>query len=204
MTNTKPTPSIGFNPLTQLTRNSAQPAQPVPVQDANEYAAESQLLGIIRPDLNQDNFTPLDLAMMNTDDIEELRNRAESMLAREKKFVLKSPDELRVMLDLIDSRFQSDERLGAFELAPIRNYIQAVMTTLRHFPEFETIVLDADVRNIIRFAIETFTNSSQAVGSKALNEATKKSIRAPKAAAKAEQLAIAEAVLAKMLGNFGT
>lgn len=96
------------------------------------------------------------LANLNTDSIIAIKSRADRVVAESEKFILRDAESFRAVADALDEAMQSDDRFNLFGLAPARNYVMSLMTTLSRNEEMSTILLDRDVRNCILFARKTY------------------------------------------------
>jgi hypothetical protein len=96
-----------------------------------------------------------DFATLNTDGIDARNNPAslaETQIAQIKgEMLLSGPANIRVALDEVDSLMTKDVGINTITLGVIRNKIESVMVSLRDNPEWDSIMLDKDVHNVIRF-----------------------------------------------------
>lgn len=113
--------------------------------------AEPQLKG--EPAL----YSAEQLARIDTD-TEELepkarQGKADLVKAAElaKDMVLKDSSSVRQLCDEIDTLIESHDQLVGPGLVTLRGYVQTLMVTLKARPEFDEIIIDKDVRNVMRF-----------------------------------------------------
>ena len=177
MTDQKP------NPLTSLL------SQPVTDSEANPFVglenfgetittdAAIEAAGVLDPEerarqerINQPLESVAELAHRNTDEVTALRSRADAAIVETEKFILRTGESFRSVADALDTMIGGDKRLSGFDLAGCRNYVRALMTSLAKNPEFETILLDNDVRNVVKFGTLTY---QEAIELDAIKEDTK-------------------------------
>lgn len=97
------------------------------------------------------------LARVNTDGDElepkDRHEKTELVKAAEmaKDLVLKDSSSVRHLCDAIDTLIESHDRLVGPSLITLRGYVQTLMVTLKARPEFDEIIIDKDVRNVMRF-----------------------------------------------------
>lgn len=73
--------------------------------------------------------------------------RAAELDARSK---LKSTDELRALCDSIDERIGERTELHGPDLVTLRSQLSRIMITLKSQPEFAPVLIDKDIRNVMR------------------------------------------------------
>lgn len=67
------------------------------------------------------------------------------------KLVLESAESVTELCERIDRLIVGNENLVGPSLGETRNYVQQLMITLKSRPEFDSVVLDKDVKNVMRF-----------------------------------------------------
>lgn len=130
------------------------------------------------------------LATMDTDHIRAMRDRADALVAKSEKYILPEAADVRALADSLDASIAADADIPIGTLHQIRDHVRTIMTTLRAHPEFSTILLDADVRNIVRFARAAYINANEVT----LLTASVKQDRAVKRESKASKPAKAGAI----------
>lgn len=86
------------------------------------------------------------------DGIEAIRQDAARVLTRTQDYVLKDGTDVKKLLAALDSKVSASGEVNGFDLADCREYVQRLMVTLKERPEFSTILVDSDYRNIVAFA----------------------------------------------------
>ncbi len=97
-----------------------------------------------------------ELAAMNTESLEPNTGKPETNInvkaaVRSASLMLESPEEVRQLCDRVDQMIESNEALSGPPLIELRGYVQRLMITLKERPEFDSIVIDKDIRNVMRF-----------------------------------------------------
>lgn len=98
-----------------------------------------------------------EIARMNTDSIEPTMERPTNLNVEAARlgqtFLLDSAESVRGVCDALDAKLQSvaDSSLSGPHLFDVRNYVQSIMVTLKARPEFDEVIIDSDVRNIMKF-----------------------------------------------------
>ncbi len=114
-----------------------------------------------KPESNGD-LQPYDmqeLAMVDTENMEptnpirrvpNLNVKAANMA---KSLTLESPASVRELCDKLDAMIgeRAAPDLQGPQLIDIRNYVQTLMVTLKSRPEFDSVIIDKDVRNVMKF-----------------------------------------------------
>lgn len=129
--------SVQANPLTSLLAPSAptQPLAGATVKD--EISSQYQLAGI-----DTTSLTPA------TQPKTQLASKVE---ARTEQLILESGKSVRELCDQVDHVMAEDKQLSMADYATIRGYVMQLMITLKSRPEFESLLIDKDVRNVMRF-----------------------------------------------------
>lgn len=147
-----------------------------------------------------------ELASQDTTHINALRTRADNVMNTTERFVIPEAEGVRALCDTVDAAMQDDETLDMFELGKVRDYVKALMITLKAKPEFSGILLDSDVANIVRFARQMYTQAIYEQGAlvekKSMN-AEKRKTRESKAAKDPVKRKKAAAFDALDLGKLG-
>lgn len=149
------------------------------------------------------------LARMDTSDLEPKESNGprepNEMLAARKmdaKLVLDETNSVRALCDKIDVMLESNPNLAGPPLFELRNHVQTLMITLKQRPEFDSVLIAKDVRNVMKF-IRAARN--QALELREVKSA-KKVVRTAKkdgiALALGDSNALASAINAA-LGSFG-
>jgi len=135
------------------------------------------------------------LATLNTDSITAIKNKADRVVSESDKFILRDAESFRAVADALDEAMRSDDRFDVFGLAPVRNYVVSLMTTLSRNEEMSSILLDSDVRNCILFARKTYAANNEHEALVTETKAARASSRATTPAGKAK------AAKAQMIAN---
>lgn len=161
------------NPLIQLMPN---------VEDVTASASD-QPLTVENFDIELHSLD--DLARIDTSSVDELKNRHDAYISKMKEFVLDDAEGIRALLDYIDSRIGGDRTVDHFDLAAVRDSVRGIMVTLKMHPEYNGILLDEDIGNIVAFARETHRAALETNELARIKAASKpKRGSTPKAAAK--------------------
>lgn len=183
-----------------LTKTSAQatPVSSVPTEKASlpEGIPSSQLLlgnpftGLRPPEPAESNgeLVPSgvqELGAIDTESMEPSEKREANLNVKAKAFgktlTLDSASSVRALCDEIDSLI-GDNATGASaalqgpNLITIRNYVQSLMVTLKSRPEFDSVLIAHDVRNVMKFIRATRQETLELRDIKV----TKKAVRAAK------------------------
>lgn len=97
--------------------------------------------------------------------------------------ILGSNDDVRALCDKVDSLLESIDVIRGPSLVELRSYVQVLMITLKEHPEFDSVLIDKDVHNIMRFVQAT---SREAEDHREIKTA-KKAVRVAKKASKASE-----------------
>lgn len=99
------------------------------------------------------------LAAIDTESLEPKDRPTSNINVEAAKFgqrlVLESSGSVRELCDRIDKLIEGNPTLVGPSLADLRNYVQQLMITLKSRPEFDGVVLDKDVRNVMIFIRKT-------------------------------------------------
>lgn len=169
-------PPIESNPF--LVRNNDQLLAPVTESVADDSVTEKQL------PLDATLHSSEQLARINTDTDEfepkDSHEKTELVKAAEmaKDLVLKDSSSVRNLCDKIDELIESHDQLVGPSLITLRGYVQTLMVTLKTRPEFDEIIIDKDVRNVMKF-IRSVRETALATREVKI---TKKAVRETKAA----------------------
>jgi hypothetical protein len=136
-----------------------------------------------------------DLASLNSDSIEE-KLKPSSIAEKQidavmKETLLSGPEDIRATMDEVDSLMASDVGISTIALGVIRNKIESVMISLRDNPEWDSILLDNDVRNMVRF-LRSIKGEAQLV----LEEKSQK-----KAVAASKRAGVAKGKAGRVIGS---
>jgi hypothetical protein len=143
-----------------------------------------------------------ELAAMNTDSLEPqmhvektINVKAEALT---KAGVLNSGESVRELCDKIDAMIAADQMVAGPSLATLRNYVMTLMMTLKSKPEYDSVIIDKDIRNVMTFIRSTRQESLDLREIKT----TKKAVRAAKkeGLSSVKQLKGMEAAFNKMMG----
>lgn len=176
--------STSANPLLSL---NAPPPPPEPASlTTNGIAAESVH----------------ELANVNTDllvpnDGRPSPNIAVKAANRTQALALTTGEEVRALCDRVDELIESNDQLAGPPLFELRNHVQRLMVTLKERPEFDGIVLDKDIRNVMKFIRATREEALQLREIKT----EKKSVRAVKKESTTKANKGMEAAFAAILGG---
>jgi len=122
-----------------------------------------QLLGAGVGETTQSESTDLvpydthELANINTESMEPVEKRETNLNVKAKQFgqklQLESTQSVRELCDTLDAMMESENAatLQGPKLIDIRNYVQTLMITLKARPEFDSVIIDKDVRNVMKF-----------------------------------------------------
>lgn len=86
------------------------------------------------------------------------------------------PENFQDVLDTFDGLMKRDQGEIDFNLGHIRNYVQRIMTDLRTNPEYDGLIIDRDVHNIMAFLQRTKAQAEISIGSK-VEKAAKKAAK---------------------------
>lgn len=136
-----------------------------------------------------------DLTGLDTGDIPALKDKADAVQLRAEKYIIKESEGLRTLCDAIDAAMSRDDIMEGFNLDAVRGYVKTVMVTLKAKPEFDGILLDKDVSNLVQFATRAYHQAetirqmeSGAKAAKAAKRKTKESGSKAKIAAIASKV----------------
>jgi len=185
-------------------------ATPDPEPESNLDAAidaDGQLLGALGTPIQEGEAMSIyELAVTEVSSLPAIRSRADAIASKSKAFTITEAEDVQSVCDALDSMIGGDNRLTGFDLAQVRNYVQMLMVTLKVNPEFGSILLDRDVRNVIRFARQQYLEAVAVNGIAETKKATrsvKSGSTAAKKAIEASKLAKANEILADMFSGFG-
>lgn len=122
-----------------------------------------------------------ELAMVNTENMEPtapnqkvptLNVRAQNLA---KASVLTAPESVRELCDRLDAMIgdKAAPDLQGPSLIEIRNYVQTLMITLKSRPEFDSVIIDKDVRNVMKFIRATRQEALELRDIKTVKKATR-------------------------------
>lgn len=165
-----------LTPQAQRLLGSA-PVEPAPSMSYDEFANAMQ--EVVPSDTQE-------LASINTDSMEPTEGKRETNLnmkakAFGNKLQLESADSVRALCDRIDAMIGdtvegASAALQGPNLITIRNHVQSLMVTLKSRPEFDSVMIAKDVRNVMKFIRATREETLELREIKT----TKKAVRAAK------------------------
>jgi hypothetical protein len=121
-----------------------------------------------------------ELASIDTESMDPITKRETNLNAQAtqfgKRMVLDSEGSVRALCDRIDQMIQGNANLVGPALIDLRGYVQTLMVTLKSRPEFDSVVIDTDVRNVMRFIRAT---REEALGLREI-KTVKKAVRSAK------------------------
>lgn len=184
----------GGNPLTSLfAKQSEELASTEKREVDKENLAEevlgfevAQTLGTANQILDDTTRREYDEAIGHVESLEDMvsrdvsvlpaiRGKADAIMAETEKFILRDAESFRTIADALDSTISTDGRVDHLNLMTVRNYVTALMVTLRTNPEYSGILLDQDVRNILSFARQLYAEAESAADMKAATKQASKS-----------------------------
>jgi hypothetical protein len=96
-----------------------------------------------------------ELAALNTDSLEPQTTPSTSIAVKtrqhEQKLILDSAADVRELCDRTDALIVANPQLAGPSLVTLRNYVQQLMITLKNHPEFDDVVIDHDINNVMQF-----------------------------------------------------
>lgn len=96
-----------------------------------------------------------ELASLDTESMEPQKEREQNLMVQAKQFgqrlVLDNENSVRGLCDTIDQMIEGNDALVGPALIQTRNYVQQLMITLKSRPEFDSVLIDKDVRNVMKF-----------------------------------------------------
>lgn len=131
-------------------------------------------------DYNPNTTSLEELARADTTHVHELRNRADRVMLVTEKLVIPEASGVREVLDALDSAMSETDRLDYFGLDKVRDYVQALMVTLKQKPELSGMLLDSDIRNVVRYAHQQYRDALDEQDSMADKAAAKARTKAAK------------------------
>jgi hypothetical protein len=141
-----------------------------------------------------------ELASINTESLEPQDERESNLNVEAKKFgqrlVLSEEGSVRQLCDRIDSLIEGNDALAGPALIETRNYVQQLMITLKSRPEFDSVLIDKDVRNVMKFIRATRHETLELREIKTVKKAT----RAANKEKKQSSLSGMEAAFNKIMG----
>lgn len=123
-----------------------------------------------------------ELASMNTESLEPQSRREANLNVQAnqltKRLQLDSAESVRELCDRIDSMIEDKAaaNLQGPGLLQMRNYVQSLMVTLKTRPEFDSVIIAKDVRNVMQYIRAT---RDEALSLREV-KTTKKTVRAAK------------------------
>lgn len=122
-----------------------------------------------------------ELAMIDTENMEPtpVNQRVPNLNVRAanlaKASVLQSGESVRELCDRLDNMIgdKAAPDLQGPNLFEIRNYVQTLMITLKSRPEFDSVVIDKDVRNVMKFIRATRQEALELREVKTVKKATR-------------------------------
>ncbi len=98
-----------------------------------------------------------------------------------RRLAMESANDVRNLCDSIDTMIEGfGDKLAGPPLIQVRGYVQSLMVTLKSHPEFDSVLIDKDVRNVMRFIRAV---RGEALASREIKE-VKREIKTIKAKAK--------------------
>jgi hypothetical protein len=154
---TQPTPKEEAEPKVESKPASTSTSTSTATATANPLT--SLLAAQPEPESNDNDDKPVEsiheLARLNTESFEPQQTRVQALpavaAARAKKLVLDSKEDVRALCDRVDAMIESNEQLAGPRLGELRMYVQQLSVTLKERPEFDGVIIDKDIRNIIKF-----------------------------------------------------
>lgn len=161
--------------------------EPIPAKEFIDalLSPQTQLLG---ESLNETSQTAIgtvaeglhELANLNTDSMEPASKPTTNIALKARqltdKLVLDSAADVRQLCDQADELIKANPVLVGPPLVHLRKYVQQLMMTLKEHPEFDDVIIDPDVNNVMQYIRATREESIALRGVKT----EKKAIRAAK------------------------
>lgn len=145
-----------------------------------------------------------ELAAMNTDSLEPqmhvekgINVKAEALT---KASVLDSKENVRALCDKIDSLIVGDAMVSGPSLAILRNSVMTLMMTLKSRPEFDSVIIDKDIHNVMKWIRSTRQESLDLREIKTTKKAVKAAKKEGLGSVKMNNLKGMEAAFNKMMG----
>ena len=113
---------------------------------------------------------------------------------REQRMVIPNAEQVRKVCDALDETIGDAAESETFDLPLIRDYVARLMVTLKSNPEFMEVIIDSDVRNIIKFIRMTRYEAIE----KRDSAGVKREKKVVKSKATGKALAAASKLLAKL------
>lgn len=110
------------------------------------------------------------------------RDTAEKAKADHDYLFAPIPENFQDVLDNLDGLMKKDQGEIDFHLGHIRNYVQRIMVDLRTNPEYDGLIIDRDVHNIMAFLQRTKSQAEITIGNK-VEKAAKRAAK-PKGSAR--------------------
>lgn len=110
----------------------------------------------VEDDLAQPDMLLEELASQNTTEMRAARNRADQIAIRAERWILPDAPALKEMCDSLDVIMAGDDRYDEIDLRSIRNYVRTIMVTLKAKPEFKEVLLDSNVRSVVKYMREAY------------------------------------------------
>lgn len=148
-----PTPAVVRNPFESLTGPLSEPT-PTANATANGGAQDVQESAIAAGSLEA-------LAAADTDSmmLEPVHKRQNSLIVQaildDKTRMLQSESEVRDLCDEIDGLIEGQRSIQGPNLIYLRTYVERLMITLKKVPEYESVLIAKDIRNIMSFIRST-------------------------------------------------
>jgi len=170
MSEVKPTPEVKPASLsaTKPTLGGVKPKVVTPEPVKNLPVALNPLTTLMKPsDFPEPQHvshviasgTVHELANLDTDSLEPHKRPEQPLNAkandRTKQLTLSSGRSVREVCDNVDKILESDPQLRGPNLMYVRSYVSALMVTLKIHPEFDEVLIDGDVHNIMKFVRAT-------------------------------------------------
>lgn len=141
----------------------------------------------------------IDTSDMSPQDKVEYNKVAKDAKQEAERLLLDSPDAVRRICDAADALIESNPDLVGPPLFELRNYVERLMVTLKQRPEFDSVIIDKDVRNIMKFIRATRGEALLLREVKTVKKATK----AAKKETKGIQLDAMQDAFASIMNNMG-
>ncbi|KAK0039441.1 hypothetical protein Bpfe_031118 [Biomphalaria pfeifferi] len=184
---------------------------PVVLSAAASAAASTSSAGTVKPDGTIEIHSAGELAAFDPEKMGlEVQNEPQKQeLVRAavltKRMILDDGKDVRNLLDAIDSTIESfQDKLAGPGLITLRNYVQSLMVTLKQHPEFDSILIDKDVHNVMRFIRAV---RGEALAARDIKEVKREVKKAKAAATPAKGLSsnsLASAFSALMMNQLGS
>lgn len=146
-------------PIPPVTDEAAMPTNPLSqlLGGAEVPVTEAQMVFADTDKIQADSV--YELAAINTESLEPVKvpenaiARATHM--RERMMKLKTHESVRALCDDMDAHIVANPLLKGPILSVLRAHVAALMVTLKQNPEFDSVMIDKDVHNIMTFVQAT-------------------------------------------------